>query len=43
VAAAAATRHWRRQRGVGGGVGSGGSVAGSVAAAGEGKDVLAMY
>jgi hypothetical protein len=43
VAAAAATRHWWQQRSVGGGSSSGSSVAGSVAAAGEGRDVLAMY
>ncbi len=42
----AETRHWQRQRGVGGGgssSGSGGSAAGNTVAAGEGRDVLAMY
>ncbi len=43
VAAAAAMGRRRWQRGIGGGVGSVGSTAGSVAAAGEGRDVLAMY
>ncbi len=33
----------RRQRGVGGGFSSCGSAAGSAAAVGEGRDVLAMY
>ncbi len=42
----AETRHWRQQRGVGGGGssgGTGGSAAGSAVAVGEGRDVLAMY
>jgi hypothetical protein len=43
VAAAAATRRWQWQHGIGGGIGSGGSMAGSTAAAEEGRDVLAMY
>ncbi len=43
MAAVAATQHWQRKHGVEGGVGSGGSTAGSAALEGEGRDVLAMY
>jgi hypothetical protein len=40
---AAATRRQRRQLGVGGGGGSSGSTLGSVVAAGEARDVLAIF